>query len=852
MSDLFAPRDRLVRQDQPAPRRKRGVGGLLVLLVLAGLIGGGAWLALTGPASSDRLKAELERGVSRATGRRFTIAGPVHVSLGLSPSITAEGISLANVPGGSRPDMLTAASLQAQVALFPLLGGDVVIDLVTLHQPDIILETTADGTPNWQMHRPRRSAFEGAPDQPSEPHDSGSSLEIHRIHVDGGTITYRPVVGPAVTAHIDKLVMAADGIDSPMRAKLEAHADGVAFTGTLNAGSFARLQGGPVTALAGAWPLTLTLTGPGASLKIDGGVNHPDEMRGFGFLITGNVQNLVPYYPFLPKPAQLPLHDVNLTTRLSDGVNGDRVTSGLSLHAGEADLTAAVPGLVLKDALLSAPGPGQQMQLTVDGMFQGAPLRVSGTATQPDTLSATGTAAAPVPLAVSVQAASASLSVRGTVPASWNGLGYDLQVNLKAPNLADLSPLARRNLPDIKDVVFDSHVGDAGFRLRGFNLSDLVLSSSLGDLSGNVTAAWSPVPTLSGTLSAKHVYLDDALAALGTFDAGGAAQANPPGAMPALPPAVPGAPVPDADIDTGPHLISDTKLPFAMLHGVDADLTLSAERLTAAGDTYRDLQAHLLANGGKLVLNPFRVTAPQGIMIGALTVDASADPPPVALTLRAPSMSAAKLAALLGYPGGASGQVQVDAQLSGQGDTPHELAASASGHIGLTMVNGQFTDALFQNAFGSALATSGVPPLSGSTDVRCLALRTRLSHGQGEVQALALDTQRLSMTGSGSFDLGAETLALHLKPTLRIGGTGIASPVSLTGGFTSLKASADAGMAGGRFGLTIGGPPPNDNACVAALPQARGGMPGPMPSAAPAASSGPHKKPIDLLRGLFH
>jgi AsmA protein len=844
MSDLFAPRDRLV-QDRPPPRRQRGLGGFLILLVLAGLIGGGAWFALSGPVSPARLKAELERSVSRATGRRFTIAGPLHISLGLSPSVTAEGISLANLPGGSRPDMLTAASLQAQVALLPLLGGDIVIDLVTIQQPDIILETTADGTPNWQMHRPHHAAFDGAPEQPSAPHDSGSSLEIHRIHVEGGTITYRPSVGPAVSAQIDKMVLAADGIDSPMRGKLEARADGVAFTGTLSAGSFARLQGGPVTALAGAWPLTIALTGPGASLKIDGGVNHPDEMRGFGFLVTGNIQDLVPFYPLLPKPAQLPMHDVNLTTRLSDGPNGDLVTSGLSLNAGQADLSAAVPGLVLKDALLSAPGPGQQMQLTVDGVFQGAPVRASGTATQPDTLSATGSAAAPVPVAVSVQAASASLSVRGTVPASWNGLGYDLQVDLKAPNLADLSPLARRALPDIKDLVFDSHVGDAGFRLRGFNLSDMVLNSSLGDLSGSVTAAWSPVPTLSGTLNAKHFDLDGALAALSAFNAPDAAAPTA-----AMPPVLPGAPVPDSP-DAGPHVISDAKLPFAVLHGADADLTLSAQTLTVAGDTYRDLQAHLLANGGKIVLNPFRVTAPQGIMIGALTLDASADPPPVALTLRAPSMSAAKLAALLGYPGGASGQVQIDAQLSGTGDTLHGLAASATGHIGLTMVNGQFTDALFQNALGSALETAGVPPLSGSTDVRCLALLARLSHGDGSVEALALDTSRLSMTGSGTFDLGAETVALHLKPTLRIGGTGVAAPVSLTGGFTSLKASADAAMGGGRFGLTIGGPAPNDAACVAALPQARGGMAGPLPSTAPA-QTGPHKKPIDLLRGLFH
>jgi uncharacterized protein involved in outer membrane biogenesis len=603
-----------------------------------------------------------------------------------------------------------------------------------------------------------------------------------------------------------------------------------------------------VTALEGAWPLTVTIEGPGASLKLDGGVNHPDDMRGYGFLITGNVQDMVPIYPWLPRQAQLPLHDVNFTTRVSDGPNGDRRTSGLSLHAGGSDLGAAVPGLMVKDAVFSAPGPGQQMQLNVDGMFQGAPLRLAGTATQPDTIGANG----PIPIALSAQASSATMSVRGTVPSSWNGLGYDLQVNARVPALADLSPLARQPLPDIREIVFDSHVGDAGFRLRGFNLRDLVLTSSLGDVTGSVTAAWSPVPTVSGTLKSKHFDLDALMAAIGTLQAGAPeAQGAPAAPTPALPPADPGAP--PAAADATPHVIPDTKLPFAMLHDADGDLTLDADRLTAGGETYRDLQAHLFAQGGKVILNPFRVVAPQGIMIGGLTLDASEDPPPVAVSLRAPSMSAARLASALGYPGGATGQVQIDAQLTGTGDNPRALTASASGHLGLTMVNGQFTDALFQNALGGALSAAGVPPISGSASVRCLALRTVLAHGEGRVEDLALDTSRMSLTGTGSFDLGAETVDLHLKPVVKLGGTGVAAPVSLTGGFLDLKAKADASMDGGRFGITIGGPGPDDSACVSQLAAARGGMSGPMPASAPAVPSGfPKKKPIDLLRGLFH
>ena len=143
--------------------------------------------------------------------------------------------------------------------------------------------------------------------------------------------------------------------------------------------------------------------------------------------------------------------------------------------------------------------------------------------------------------------------MRGTVPASWNGLGYDLQVNVHAPNLADLSPLARRALPDVHDIVVDAHVGDAGFRLRGFNLRELTVNSSLGDVSGNVTAAWSPVPTLSGTLSSKHIDVDGVMAAIASFDA---PAVGAPVAVESSPVAVPA--VPNGDV----RVFSDEKLPF--------------------------------------------------------------------------------------------------------------------------------------------------------------------------------------------------------------------------------------------------------------------------------------------------
>jgi hypothetical protein len=152
---------------------------------------------------------------------------------------------------------------------------------------------------------------------------------------------------------------------------------------------------------------------------------------------------------------------------------------------------------------------------------------------------------------------------------------------------------------------------------------------------------------------------------------------------------------------------------------------------------------------------------------------------------------------------------------------------------------------------GSALSRAGVPTFGGDLTVRCFASRTDFAHGVGHVRVLSLDTPQMTMSGDGDIDLAGETVSLHLRPTVRVGGTGVAAPVSLSGGFADMKAALDP-VLGGRVGITLGGPPPGDSACASQLSVARGGMPGPTPTAARQSGSALGKKPTDLLRGLFH
>jgi hypothetical protein len=98
------------------------------------------------------------------------------------------------------------------------------------------------------------------------------------------------------------------------------------------------------------------------------------------------------------------------------------------------------------------------------------------------------------------------------------------------------------------------------------------------------------------------------------------------------------------------------------------------------------------------------------------------------------------------------------------------------------------------------------------------------------------------VTGSGTIDLGHETLALRLLPLARIGGTGLTVPVNIRGTFRTPKAAVDTVSTGKGLGGIVMGALGTDrliagagqtDGCADQLKLARFGDPGPLPAALP-------------------
>ncbi len=166
-----------------------GIAAVLVIIVVA-IIAIPFFVPLD--AIRDRIIAE----VKTATGRDLAIDGPVDLSVFPAAAVELSEVSLSNAPGAERPDMLTLGQLDVEVALLPLLSGEIVIRRLILREPVIALEVDESGRGNW-VFEPATTDGGGA--TASVPADTGeasgeglglSDLRLGEVGVVDGTISF--------------------------------------------------------------------------------------------------------------------------------------------------------------------------------------------------------------------------------------------------------------------------------------------------------------------------------------------------------------------------------------------------------------------------------------------------------------------------------------------------------------------------------------------------------------------------------------------------------------------------------------------------------------------------------------
>ncbi|NHO33595.1 AsmA family protein [Acetobacter fallax] len=421
-------------------RTKAGlaIGGIAVLL-------GGAVTA-SSLMDATWLRTRLVEAVDQQTGRQLRIDS-LHVWLLPYPWVEAKGVSFSNRAGGARPEMFTAREVRARLTLGALFSHRVVLDNVSLMEPELLLERTPDGEPNW-LFGPAQSLHDGGASSGSHRH---WNLALSSVHVRDGGLIWSDV-RQHLTGEVDVDRADITGLTgSAVSLSLRGHHDAGAFTlaGTT----------GPILPVTGeSWPVHLTGTlvvsrRQAGQLHVDGVITDPQHDAGYDLQIGGTLGQLADLQALFPKASLPDADDVSLQA----GVTGSGASPGLRmlhLHTGAVDLDRVLEGLHADTVTLDASQPADRLTVALDGKLGDQAVILRGMLGTPDqTIQAIRTPdASALPVKLSLEDGDSSVTLDGVAGGEKTSL--DVHGSLPALTFAP-------GKPSLQGLKVDGHLASA-------------------------------------------------------------------------------------------------------------------------------------------------------------------------------------------------------------------------------------------------------------------------------------------------------------------------------------------------------------------------------------------------------
>jgi len=726
---------------------------LLVLLAVASL---GVAVTFLDP---NDYKPQIIAAVQQATGRTLSLGGPLRISRSLWPTIEITDVTLANLPGGTRPDLARAERIEAQLSLPALLHRRIEVSKLTLEGPNILFEFVG-GEPNWVL--------QAAADSQTSLSGLHVTLDIRQARVRNGMVTMRLPTRTHIVG-IRSLDLRHPAADAPLDlAAVLVYSDYQPFG--------LRASARPTGGVADPWDTRLEFAAYNATLSAGGRMNLAGD---YDLQLEGRIPELEKLSALLPALHLPSLHRMSVSTHLISGrMPGDLPVIGETrLQVSSADLSDRLPGLTLTTVEVSLPKAGGTATTSGAGRYADRTFTFAGTFDLPERLDGRFSTLLDLKARMGAGQTQASASADGSLAlkgkltldaGSFDGL--DATVGLRLPALAAPQSMLSRDLPALTDVSLGGRLSIPA-DLGSLRLREATLSAHELEAAGDLTIGLASPLALDGRLRATRLDMDALLAASGAdLVAPGARTAEPGGAV-----------------------IPNTPLPWAMLRGKTMHLTTNIAALTFGRQVWRDVDLALQLRDGRLQVDPLRLALPGGPLEMRFSADASKQDVPVSLTLHGLGVPLALLTRDAGLPGDAGGNLHIEMQLKAQGNSPHDLAASLDGSFAATMIQGSLSNAALIGLASAALQALGIEvPAQGETAIRCFGIVGSFNAGVGRFRSLALDSTYLQLDGAGQVDLGAETLALKLHPLARLSGSSVSVPVLVEGPLRAPRGRLDA------------------------------------------------------------
>lgn len=809
-------------------------------LILKGalfLIGAATFLAylIISSYHFNELKPRISKVVWELTGRELTLSGNVMLKIGFRPALVVEDVRFENASWGSRPDLARIRRFELQVAVLPLMRGDIDVRRLVLVEPDILLETDKSGRWNIGLGGDRGEATVGVKEGRIREKRELPFFALDQLEIKKGHLAYKNgQSGKTYRLSLDSVSASATDADTPVD---------LTFKGAYRDRSF-ELKGtlGPLTSLADpekAWPLDLVAKTGSANVWVQGAIKDVAHAKGFSFIVRTEGQSTADITHMIHLTQAPDLRPFRVSGKVFD-LNGKLTIENINALMGtEASAKVDVVG-VIKDPVakreidLKVAIKGKNLKnlekLLGKRLHLKGPFHATGRLRDRD-----GRLAVDNFNAQMGHSKLARLKLSGIINDLLAQREFNLKFYVQGKNLANLEELLKLSIPLRGPFMASGRVID--LQPKTYKFSDFKATLRNSDLGGSMEIRLDDKrPRLTAVLSSQKLDLRPLLSKKKKGSRGAKKKA-----------------------------FSSEPLTLDALKRADAEIKIKAKRFLMPRLALGDLNAQIYLKKGRLRLTDLRSVIGGGTLKGRLDLRLQRKGAKVAAVLRVDNSDLGRILKDFKITDIIEGKVDMEVNARAQGRSVAALMAALNGKITLVMENGRMNNRYIDmlgadlgSSLGKLLASSSKENYTG---LNCFVCRFDIKQGLADSSVLILDTKATSLIGDGQIDLRTEKLDLAMRsyPKRGIGISGVgkislsvgefAKPLKLGGTLRNpvfvMDPSQTVIALGKAFGgMLLFGP----LGLGAALVSGRLGSDNPCPAAIEVAKKGP-KKPKPKKQG---
>ncbi len=492
------------------------------------------------------------------------------------------------------------------------------------------------------------------------------------------------------------------------------------------------------------------------------------------------------------------LHEVRLqrpTVYLEQGSNGrknwlldvnqqdegmrmrvDRLTldQGTLGYDDAADKTSIRSSLSTRNQSETVSAPG--VVFSAQGQYRGLPLKASGSG---ESVMAMRDESAPYALEVDATVGRTAVRAEGTVTSLLKFSALDMRLELRGESLDQLYPLLGIAFPSTPAYATKGRLLRNGNTWHYEKFSGRIGNS---DIAGTLQVdTGGKRPAMKARLLSNLLVFEDLGPIIGSQPERVAQGSSAQGAKKTMLP----------------------ELPFKTdrWDSVDAEVTLKAKTIRRAKELpLENLDVHLSLRDSVLTLDPLNFGLAGGQLNTAITLDGRKAPVQAKARVQAKKIIIARLFPTIKLNQTSVGEINGNFVLAGKGNSVGRMLANADGKVGLVIANGEISR-LMMEKIGIHLWEMLELTITGDQliELHCGVANFSVKGGIMHADALVLDTAITTIIGTGTIDLGQETLDLTLnQKTKNTSPLALRSPIHVRGSFSRPDIEVDKGQMAAR------------------------------------------------------